>query len=145
MRVASFSKKYQLILLAIGAGIAVAIAMGNVCMGGGGSSVGEDVYAQDTTGHASTANKKRSGGGQRLGGDESSDSMSPRAAAAAAAEARATKGLAGISAEGRRKQELVGRLQELYARRGQDAPFGLPSFSLQRLEQLHAQMKASPA
>ena len=114
--------------------IAIAIRMGNACIKNGGS-VGEEV----------TADGKTKGGGHRLGGSEDSSAsatVTPRAAAAAAAEARATQAQkGGISAERRRKDDLVGRLTEIYHRRRQEPPFGLASFPLQRLEQIYAQMK----
>ena len=85
------------------------------------------------------------GGGQRLGGgaSEASGGISPGAAAAAAAEARATKSSSapGVSAERRRRDELIGRMQELYRRRGQEPPMGLPTMTLKRLEELHASMR----
>ena len=81
------------------------------------------------------------GGGTRLGGGFA-DGRSPGAAAAAAADARASASASapGVSSERRRRDELIGRLQELYRRKGSQPPMGLPTMPLKRLEEIFAKM-----
>lgn len=143
------SKSSWLLPTALLAGAAIvtfAATMGNACMkGDGGSGVGEEVVINNGAQQGRKGNNGNTG--HRLGGsDESTASgerLTPKAAAAAAAEARAKAAqLNGPAAEKRRKDELVGRLTELYRRRNQDPPFGLGAFSIIKLEQLYAQMKS---
>jgi hypothetical protein len=60
--------------------------------------------------------------------------VSPREAAAAAAEARAQK--VAPQMERIAKQEIIGRLQEIYKRQGKEAHWALGSYSLPRLKAL---------
>jgi len=60
--------------------------------------------------------------------------VSPREAAAAAAEARAQK--VAPHMERIAKQEIIGRLQEIYKRQGKEAHWALGSYSLPRLKAL---------
>ena len=72
-------------------------------------------------------------GGAGAGGLEPKEAM--RRAALARAEAKADP-----NAEWRMKEELVGRLTELYARRGQTIPFNVGALGLPQLRKLHEEM-----
>ncbi len=101
--------------------------MGNLCMGGEGAGAG--AYPSRSTSGAGSE-------GNRLGGGDTY--LSPREAAAAAAERRAANN---APAEGRMKEELLGKLREAYARKGQAAPIGLASLSVEKLQALWADMR----
>jgi hypothetical protein len=73
-------------------------------------------------------------GGHKLGGSDRE--LTPRKAAALAAERRAAA--AGPGLERSTKAELVGRLSELYKRQGKEVPFGLGSFSVEKLRNMIA-------
>jgi hypothetical protein len=110
--------------------------MGNVCVS---ADAADDGYRASTAKPAS-----RPTSGAALGGDAKlAASLSPREAAAAAAEAR-FHASGGAEASARQRREvLIGRIEEQYARRRQDAPLGLRTMTLQQLEKV--QQRLSPA
>ena len=72
------------------------------------------------------------------------DVLSPRDAAAAAAEARNRPAEVDPSAERRRRDELIGRIQALWRqRRGEDAPLGLGMKGTKELTALYHDLKGS--
>lgn len=68
------------------------------------------------------------GGGRALGG-EHDDSVAPQAAAAAAARERLAKRENSVGTEESRKRDLLGRINEAYAARGESRPLWIASRS----------------
>ena len=93
----------------------------------GSASGGSDVETNPPTVRAAAA-------GHVLGGTDTAPLLSPREAAAAAAMARA----AAPRSEAVVKAELVGRLREVFQRRGVVPPFGLAAMPLAKLRDLYA-------
>ncbi len=92
-----------------------------------------------TSTSGSGSNSSSYSSGSRLGGDEIVASLGPRTAAAMAAEARAA---ARAPMEDKlRKEDLLGKLTEIYKRKRIDVPFGLPSLSVQQLLQKLEEMR----
>jgi len=91
-------------------------------------------YAQQSPRNNYNSSRGTSSGsssGSRLGGDDVVASLGPRTAAAMAAEARAA---ARAPMEDKlRKEDLLGKLTEIYKRKRMDIPFGLPSLSIPQL------------
>lgn len=114
--------------------------MGNCCStptaaaAGSPSSSDSPYYAQQSPRNNNTSrgtNASSYSSGSRLGGDEVVASLGPRTAAAMAAEARAA---ARAPMEDKlRKEDLLGKLTEIYKRKRMDIPFGLPSLSIPQL------------
>ena len=77
-------------------------------------------------------------GGITLGGGAASTPTDPREAARRAALARNEKMLPEL--ERAAKQELIGKLTEMYRRRGEGPPFNLGALPLPRLKELYTSM-----
>ena len=105
-------------------------AAGGGARSGGGASSGGAIDANPPPANAGGA----TAAGHRLGGSETASLLSPREAAAAAAMARASA----PRSEAAVKAELVGRLREVFQRKGVVAPFGLPAMPLAKLRELYA-------
>ena len=108
--------------------------MGAMCCGG------DDAESKGGNGSSNNKKKSKSKGttGNRLGGgdDGSSDGMSARERAAMAAEKRSEDAMGGNTElkNKRTRDNLVGRIEALYAKAGKDPPFGLRAASKQALK-----------
>ena len=102
-----------------------------MCMGG---DAHEDYYSSRSV---SSGSHHQSSNGQRLGGNEVPIHLTPQEMAARAAEKRLQSGTNSIIDERRKKDELIGKITEIYARKGQAAPIGLPSLPLDKLKEIY--------
>lgn len=106
--------------------------MGNVCMGGDAQ---DDYYSSRSVSSGSYHNNNNNNpSGQRLGGNHAPEHLTPQEMAARAAETRMKNNPVD---ERRKKEDIIGKLTEIYARRGQQAPIGLPTFTLEKLKELY--------
>lgn len=104
--------------------------------GGGGGGGGVGYKSSSPTSHPQSDYSSASGGGA------SSTPTDPRDAVRMAALARADKMLPHL--EKAAKEEMVGKLIELYRRRGDGPPFNLASLPLARLRELYVSMGGKP-
>ena len=102
-------------------------SMGAVCCSA------DDAGSATQSNNSGKRNKKKNG--NRLGGT-GEDGLSARERAAAAAEKRQENSMGGNTETKNRaaRDQLIGRIEAMYAAKNQDPPFGLRAASLQALK-----------
>ena len=127
--------------------------MGNCCCKEQADSITRHAHAtNENRGGGGGGSRQNFGGGQALGGKQKTG-VSARDAAATAAMARNSKkssgsgGSTGLSEadiklrERRAKDELIGRIEALYAAKNKDPPIGLAASSMDALRKHLEHMK----